>query len=402
MPLTLAVGQTTHPGRVRETNEDAFCVLKPPQLVSDFDALLAVADGMGGHQAGEVASKYASDKLNELFTSSKYREWVNYSPDREDYQVLVLKEVIEQLNEQIHQMASRREEWRGMGTTATISLVVGARLFIGHVGDSRAYLLSNGVLRQLTTDHSWVWEQVQQGTMSPEQAAADPRKNQITRALGVTSIVKVDRLIEELRTGDTLLLCTDGLTNMVSDAEIHRQLINLPDPQRACDMLVQLANQNGGGDNITVVIARVMDGAGAPPAPQIEAEHLNNVITQPLPAPLVKNQQHMRAAPAPAQSVTSVALETPAPPTSMPETPRLAIANRSKQSRLPRAVTIIVTALILGVFLFAAALLVVFLAFLQRQDNTALVQGIGPIVVLLITLSSFLNVTLLTQFRNRR
>jgi len=258
MAFNLAIGHLTHPGRVRESNEDAFCVIGPTEIAAGFNALLAVADGMGGHQAGEVASKYTADKLRELFTSSKYREWVDFAPERQDYNILVLKEILERLNDEIHQMAGRRDDWRGMGTTATVALLVGTKAFIGHVGDSRAYLFSNGILRQVTKDHTWWIEQVEQGLMTYEQAAADPRKNRITRALGVSSLIKVDRIVEELQIGDTLLLCSDGLTNMVSDAEILQYLGAIPEPQQVCQALVQLANQKGGGDNITVVVGRLL------------------------------------------------------------------------------------------------------------------------------------------------
>ena len=265
MRLSFDFGQGTDPGRVRESNEDSICVLKPPELTSEFDALLVVADGMGGHNAGEVASRYVTDKFQELFASPAYREWVPFDPVREDYNVLVLKEVIERLNNDLYQQSTRHEEYRGMGTTATVALIAGARLFLGHVGDSRAYLLSGGELHQLTTDHSWVMEQVEQGLMTPEQAAADPRKNQITRALGVSSMLKVERRIVELQPGDTLLLCTDGLTNMVSDAELKHYLQTILDANAVCKALIDAANQRGGGDNITVAIARIGNGVVAPP-----------------------------------------------------------------------------------------------------------------------------------------
>ncbi len=265
MRLSLDIGQGTHRGRVRETNEDSVCVLQPPQLTVGFDALVVVADGMGGHNAGEVASQYVTDKFQELFASPAYREWVPFDPAREDYNVLVLKEVIERLNNDLYQQATRREEYRGMGTTATVALIAGRRLFLGHVGDSRAYLLSKGDLRQLTTDHSWVMEQVEQGLMTAEQAMADPRKNQITRALGVGSMLKVERKIVDLQPGDVLLLCTDGLTNMLSDAELRHYLQTIPDAKAVCQALIEAANQRGGSDNITIAVARVANGIVAPP-----------------------------------------------------------------------------------------------------------------------------------------
>lgn len=259
MALTLTIGQATDPGRVRQSNEDSLCVLQPPSIASDIDALVVVADGMGGHNAGEIASGFVTEKLGELFRSPDYRKWVDFSPEREDYYVLVLKEILEKLNDQLHQMASRREEWRGMGTTVTAGLIAGSKVYLGHVGDSRAYLFSQNSLRQLTKDHAWVMEQVAQGLLSPEQAAAHPRKNEITRALGISSLVRVDRYIRDLMAGDALLLCTDGLTNLVSDNEMQHHLQSIADPQHCCQTLVNLANQRGGGDNITVVVTRVQE-----------------------------------------------------------------------------------------------------------------------------------------------
>lgn len=260
MTLELVIGAATDRGRVRESNEDSLCVLRPSEIVGDFDALIAVADGMGGHQAGEVASHYVTDKLQELFASSAYRDWVSYDPGRSDYNVLVIKEVLERLNREIYDLAMRDRKHRGMGTTITAALIAQGQVIVGHAGDSRAYLLTNGKFIQLTTDHAWVQEQVEQGKMSPEQAANDPRKNQITRALGVSSMIRIDRQAITLQSGDTLLLCTDGLTNMLSDDEIQRLLITISDPQKACDALVEAANQRGGVDNISVIVACAMNG----------------------------------------------------------------------------------------------------------------------------------------------
>jgi hypothetical protein len=138
-------------------------------------------------------------------------------------------------------------------------------LYLAHVGDSRAYGLTNDAFRQLTKDHSWVMEQVEQGLLTPEQANASPRKNEITRAVGVSGLIRVDRLIQETRVGEMFLLCTDGLSNLVSDAEMLRYLKSVADPQAACEGLVQLANQRGGVDNITVIIARVVAEHQVPP-----------------------------------------------------------------------------------------------------------------------------------------
>lgn len=224
---------------MRELNEDTYCVLTPPSVTPEIDALLAVADGMGGHQAGEIASGYVVKTLEQLFSSPVYQQWVDYSPEREDYYAAVLKEVLDRINDRLYTQASGQQELRGMGTTATVALFAAGQLFIGHVGDSRAYILHNGQMRQLTQDHSLA-----------------AQKNVLTRALGNSLLVRVDRSIHPVQPDDMLILCTDGLTNVVSDAEIQQAAEMNHDPQKACDTLVDLANQRGGPDNVTVLVAR--------------------------------------------------------------------------------------------------------------------------------------------------
>ena len=258
----LLVGYASHRGQVREGNEDNFCVVVPPAVAPEIDGFLAVADGMGGHQAGEVASGYVVDKLAELFSSQAYRQMVEYSPQHGDYYVAVLKEILEQINDGLTNLAAGQAALQGMGTTATVALLFGGRVFVGHVGDSRLYLLRAGEFRQVTQDHSWVEEQVRSGAMSQEEAKKHSRKNVLTRSLGNGFGVRVDRLTLPVQQGDLLLLCTDGLTNVVDDGEIAAVIKAQEDPQAACDALVELANRRGGPDNITVVIARLAAGTG--------------------------------------------------------------------------------------------------------------------------------------------
>ena len=259
----LHIGHCGDTGRQRELNEDSYLILTAPAIAPEIDALLAVADGMGGHRAGDVASRMLVEMLDGLFTSSVYQQHVAYSPQHTDYYVVVLKEVLEQANEQLYSLSASRPELSGMGTTATVALLAGGRIFWGHVGDSRAYLLRNGSLQRLTHDHTWVAEQVGAGQMTWEEAAQHPRRSVLTQSLGNGLLVRVERGVQPVQSDDVLLLCSDGLSGVVSDAEMRETLLTETNPQATCDLLVALANQRGGPDNITVLVARlVADGHG--------------------------------------------------------------------------------------------------------------------------------------------
>jgi protein phosphatase len=258
----LRIGHATHQGRVRELNEDGYLVLAPPAISPELAALLVVADGMGGHQAGDVASSEVIQILNELFSSAAYQEQVGYSLDRDDYYVVVLKEILEQVNDRLYNLQASGSDLRGMGTTGSVALLVNQHLYIGHVGDSRIYRLRGGELQRLTNDHSWVAEQVALGAMTPQEAAVHPKKNLLTQCLGQSPVLRVERTVHELQIGDMLLLCSDGLTAVVQDVEIAQMLTAYPHPQETCRAMVDLANQRGGPDNITVLVAQVVEGAG--------------------------------------------------------------------------------------------------------------------------------------------
>lgn len=258
----MRIGHATHPGRVRDLNEDGYLVLAPPAISAELTALLVVADGMGGHQAGDVASSAVVQILNELFSSTTYQQQVGYSLERDDYYVVVLKEVLEQINDRLYNMQAGRPELRGMGTTGSLALLVDQHLYIGHVGDSRIYRLHGGELQHLTNDHSWVAEQVAAGAMTPQQAASHPKRNLLTRCLGNGPVLRVERTVHQIQLGDVLLLCSDGLTGVVQDGEIGQMLAQYANPQDTCQALVDMANQRGGPDNITVLIAQVAEGAG--------------------------------------------------------------------------------------------------------------------------------------------
>jgi protein phosphatase len=258
----MRIGHATHQGRIRELNEDSYLVLTPPSVALELTAMLVVADGMGGHQAGDVASREVIRLLDGSFSSSVYQEQVGHSPDRDDYYVVVLKEVLEQINERLYSLASSRPDLQGMGTTGSVALFVGSQLYLGHAGDSRIYRLRGGQLQRLTHDHTWVAEQVALNALSPEEAAVHPKRHQLTRCLGYSPVLQVDRAAHQVQIGDVLLLCSDGLTGVVPDGEITQVLHVSPTPQHACNHLVDLANRQGGPDNITVVIAQVVEGSG--------------------------------------------------------------------------------------------------------------------------------------------
>ena len=261
-PLTL--GSLTHVGMVRSANQDAYCAILAPNAPPGTDALLSVADGMGGHQAGEVASTMAIQGLVRHLSSSQGAGGV--TPISEWHHAKLLEEVIQQINAEVNQAATRPET-RGMGTTLTVALLAGSSLAIGHVGDSRLYLLRNGQLRQLSHDHSWVAEEVARGAISPEEARSHPRRNILTRAIGTGPQVQVDTGLTQVEEGDTILLCSDGLHGLVTDEEIARTMASQP-PQEACQFLVDRANALGGNDNITVIVARVAQLRQVEPPPK--------------------------------------------------------------------------------------------------------------------------------------
>jgi protein phosphatase len=231
-------------GRQRVANEDSYYASAP---------LFAVADGMGGAQAGEVASKIAAESFEPAVRGDE-------SPEA------YLRSIAEDANQRIHSLAQHDSSRSGMGTTLTAALVEGDEVSFAHVGDSRAYLWRDGALRLLTSDHSLVEELRRQGRISDEQAEDHPQRSIITRALGPESEVQVDTLSFSARPGDVFLLCSDGLTTMVKDDAIAAILAEAPVLDLAVQQLVDTANEAGGRDNITVVAFRVEDAVGAPAA----------------------------------------------------------------------------------------------------------------------------------------
>lgn len=226
-------------GRRRRHNEDQYVCVPP---------LFAVADGMGGAQAGEVASGLAAAVLNEAAPDGNRDE-------RGEERVALL---IQEANRRVFQRSSEDQATSGMGTTMTVALVDGDTIAFGHVGDSRAYRVRGGVLEQLTDDHSLVGELVRSGKLSPEEAESHPQRSVITRALGTEPDVDVDTFTIEAEPDDLYLICSDGLTDMVSPREIQALLVeHLGDLDAAARALVDAANERGGEDNITVVLFQI-------------------------------------------------------------------------------------------------------------------------------------------------
>jgi len=240
------IGRSTglsHPGRKRRHNEDAW-VCEPP--------LFAVADGMGGARGGEIASRVAATALGEAVDGSG-----------EDRVVALIREA----NRKVFERASEDSDASGMGTTMTVALVEDGVVSIGHVGDSRAYLIRDGKLEQLTEDHSLVAELVRSGRLSPEEAETHPQRSVITRALGTDPDVDVDSFSVEGKPGDLFFICSDGLTSMIDDETIleavERHRTNL---DAVAKELVDAANRSGGEDNITVVFFEIAEERVEPPA----------------------------------------------------------------------------------------------------------------------------------------
>ena len=235
MRLGESVGKTD-PGRVRRRNEDAF-VVDPP--------LFAVADGMGGAQAGEVASRLAAAAFRE------YREADELAPEER------VQAIIKEANRRIYDRARVDSQVSGMGTTVTAALLTDGPVVIGHVGDSRAYRIRDGRLEQLTEDHSLVADLMRSGRLTPEEAEGHPQRSVITRALGTDPDVDVDTLVIEAEAGDLFLLCSDGLSTMVSDDKVLETVERAGSLDDAARNLVRAANSGGGEDNVTVVLFRL-------------------------------------------------------------------------------------------------------------------------------------------------
>lgn len=259
--MNVSVGAKTDVGRVREGNEDSYLANDP---------LFVIADGMGGHLAGDVASATAIEVIQERTDDIR----------ADDPQTLAA--TVKEANRAIWSKAGDDPSLRGMGTTCTLVLLDGATAQIAHVGDSRAYLFHDGELKQVTEDHTLVGRMVREGRLQPEEAERHPQRSIITRALGVDEEVEVDLLTLDLTEGDRLLVCSDGLSSMLSHGSIEETLAETSDAQSAAELLVERANEAGGEDNITVVVIDVGgDGEGAAPVTEHRSDLGERTHTDP-------------------------------------------------------------------------------------------------------------------------
>jgi len=230
-------------GRKRQKNEDSY-------LINDELQLFIVADGMGGHAGGEYASRIAITTIEERFKTA--------TEDSLGKPETLIAGAIQEAGNHIVNKAEEDRALRGMGTTVVALHIAEKKAYLGHVGDSRAYLFRDGVLEQLTEDHSLVNEQVKSGLISEEEAKTHQFKNIITRSLGVTPEVEVDTITKKLKAGDAVLLCSDGLSNLLEMAEMEKELRDR-ETVLAAKFMVDLANKRGGDDNITLVLVEVVE-----------------------------------------------------------------------------------------------------------------------------------------------
>lgn len=251
--MTLEFFSATDTGRARSNNEDSVAV-------DDATALVVLADGMGGYNAGEVASGMAT-----AFIKSELGRWLaEASETATDTDVRRAMDIcVDNANRAIFNAANSNPQYAGMGTTLVVGVFRESRLLVGHVGDSRAYRLRASRLTQITHDHSLLQEQIDSGLITPEQAAFSANKNLVTRAVGVEDTVLLETHLHDVMPGDTYLLCSDGLSDMLDDESIAQLLMGAETLPEAASALIDAANDAGGKDNISVVLARVRGGAGA-------------------------------------------------------------------------------------------------------------------------------------------
>lgn len=252
-PAGLCVGYASDVGQLRDHNEDSLVAFQGIHLADktlDPFGFFVVTDGMGGHQAGEVASSLAARLVSRDVLEKIYLPYIqNAKPQSELAPITeILRDAVQEANARVH------ERVPGGGTTLTCALIFGRRAYIAHVGDSRAYLLTDQDIKQVTQDHSYVGRLIELGELSPEEAAVHPQRHVLYRAIGQGDGLDIDTYHQPLPPGSRLLLCSDGLSGQVSEEEIELIIASAATPQEACQNLLKAANNAGGPDNITVVL----------------------------------------------------------------------------------------------------------------------------------------------------
>ncbi|HYO65627.1 MAG TPA: Stp1/IreP family PP2C-type Ser/Thr phosphatase [Archangium sp.] len=250
--MRIEVAGHTHVGMKRNHNEDNYLILTDENLC-------CVADGMGGHSSGEIASKIAVEELAEFFRMTSRDEdatWPFKMDKGRNYDENRLATGIKLANKSIFDKASTDQKYKGMGTTIVSVHFTDAAAYVGHVGDSRVYYFRQGVLRQVTEDHSLLNDYLKAKKLTPEEIENFPHKNVIVRALGMKETVLVDVAKVEAQPGDVFLLCSDGLSGMVTDPQMQDILTRTSELEKACSQLIDMANAAGGNDNVTCVLAR--------------------------------------------------------------------------------------------------------------------------------------------------
>ena len=241
-----AIGKT-HQGIKRNNNEDAYIILN--DKISCLSNLYIVADGMGGHHAGEVASHNAIKFFCDYVYNNNFK-----GNDILDF----LIDAAKYANNKVYEKSCEEDNYAGMGTTFTACTIKGSKGYACHIGDSRIYVINEEGIKALTTDHSYVQEMIRAGELTKDEAEIHPKKNALTRALGTDINLQVDGYIFSLKQGDKILMCTDGLTNMIRDDEIKDIVINKENLESSIECLIKIANQNGGIDNITAILVEIV------------------------------------------------------------------------------------------------------------------------------------------------
>jgi protein phosphatase len=254
--MRIEVAGQTHVGMKRNHNEDSYLLLPEEQL-------FCLADGMGGHSSGEVASRIAVEEMAEFYKLTGRDQdatWPFKMDKTRNYDENRLATAIKLANARIFERASAEQKYKNMGTTIVTVHFAASAVYVGHVGDSRGYLYRGGALRQLTEDHSLLNDYLKAKKLTPEEIEAFPHKNVIVRALGMKDSVQVDLGRVDPQDGDIYLLCSDGLSGMVTDAQIQETLTRAKNLDTACAELIHLANANGGNDNATCILVRCLAG----------------------------------------------------------------------------------------------------------------------------------------------